>query len=145
MSSTRRFKLFTFAVFVAGVAMLSASVAAAAWAWLEPDVLDAFRVVLPLQAAWLFVELVRLAVSLRQPKRDDWQEPLAALMAAAQRVPDELHRALWPEAESFRQIALPPDSDAAWWLAPWRRRIALHVALPEGRQRWIVARRLRQP
>jgi hypothetical protein len=112
MPSSLRFRILTVAVFAAGIVMALAACGAGVWAWLTPDTHLLFRIALPLATAWLLLAMVRLALALRRvarEDRDDWRDPLAALLSSPKRQADAALRASWPGAEFCQCIVLPPE------------------------------------
>lgn len=146
MPSSRRFRLVACAVFATAIATALVAAGASVWSWMTPGTHPFFRVALPLATAWLVVAMVRLALALRRvgggadrKGDDEWWHPLPTLLASPRRAPDAAIRAAWPDAEFCQRIVLPPDPTASWWQRRWRRRIALHIGLPEGRRHLVVA------
>jgi hypothetical protein len=142
MPSSLRFRIVTIAVFATGIVTALAAAGASAWSWMTPGTHPFFAIALPLATAWLIAAMVRLVLELRRAASEgaeDWRDPLTALLSSPRHAPDAAIRASWPDAQFCQRIALPPDPATPWWLRPWRRRIALHIGLPEGRHRLVVA------
>ena len=159
MSPPLRFRLFTTAVFVAGIVMAAAGGTMAAWAWATPGTHLFFRIALPLLTVWLLVAMVGLGIGLPRALRRDADEeekgeeegdarspdPLAALAASPKRAPDPALRQSSPDAEFVQQIVLPAEPGTQWGSRRRRRRVAQRIGLPGGRHRYRVvpARRAR--
>ena len=135
--SSRRFKLFTRAVYVAATLTALALVAASAWAWQEPGTHPFFRFGLPALLAWLVLATARLTLGLRRQQRDARAtlDPLKALATAPKAIASPEMRKTYPGAESYRQILLPPEPGSR------RPRIVRHITFGDGRQRYVVTSR----
>jgi len=137
MSTSSRFRLLAVAVFAAGVVAALAGGACSIWAWRTEGTALVFRLALPALTVWLVLAMAHLAWKLGRTRRQaaprtDWPDPMASLLEAPKRQPDETVRRRWPDAAYCQQVVLPPEPDTSWWLRRRRRRLALLIGLRDG-------------
>ena len=128
-----------------GLATLTAGAVGSVWAFETPDAPLVFVIALPLLSAWLLVTLVRLVLALLWEARDEWQDPMAALVSAPKRTPDATMRTESPGADFYQEIPLPAAPGMRWEpKSLWRRKVAIRITMGDQTHRHMVSWRRRR-